>query len=77
MATAWTAKKNGKVVWIQGAIDRQNKVKAVEWAKDFMKQNALIFAPGTAEHFLASTKQDDLADSLLLAMFYLDTYSNQ
>ena len=56
---------------------RQNKVKAVEWAKEFMKQNALIFAPGTAEHFLASTKQDDLADSLLLAMFYLDTYSNQ
>ena len=28
LAAAWTAKKNGKVVWIQGAIDRQNKVKA-------------------------------------------------
>ena len=56
---------------------RQNKVKAVEWATDFMKHNPLVFGPGTAERFLGGGKQDDLADALLLVMFYLDTYSNQ
>ena len=27
--------------------------------------------------FTGAKKQDDLADSLLLVMYYLDTYSNQ
>ena len=56
---------------------KQNKAKAVEWAKSFLHHNALVFAPGTAERFVDNRKQDDLADALLLVMFYLDTYSNQ
>ena len=56
---------------------RQNKQKAVEWATEFIHNNKEVFAPGLADGFLCDAKQDDLADSLLLAMFYLDTYSNQ
>tara|TARA_Y100000768_G_scaffold36748_1_gene24014 strand:- start:1585 stop:2094 length:510 start_codon:yes stop_codon:yes gene_type:complete len=56
---------------------RANKVKAVEWAQLFVANNPTIFANSTSDTFVGSRKKDDLADSLLLVMYYLDTYSNQ
>lgn len=57
---------------------RANKQKAVQWAKQFVLQNPQAFQDGLVVHtFNGSKKQDDLADSLLLIMYYLDTYSNQ
>lgn len=56
---------------------RQNKEKAVEWARDFVLQNAGVFCEGVVAHYQKQAKRDDLADSLLLLMYYLDTYSNQ
>lgn len=56
---------------------RANKQKAVQWAKLFITQNPNTFKAGLAtDRFNGSKKQDDLADSLLLVMYYLDTYSN-
>lgn len=56
---------------------RMNKAKAVEWAKEFVNANPHVFAPTVLDLFVRSGKQDDLADALLLVMYYLDTYSNQ
>ena len=56
---------------------RANKQKAVEWTQSFVEKNGAVFVPGVAELFLRGGKQDDLADALLLVMYYLDTYSNQ
>jgi hypothetical protein len=55
---------------------RANKQKAVEWATQFQQHNKQIFAEGALEAWGARKKRDDLADSLLLVMYYLDTYSN-
>jgi len=55
-----------------------NKERAVAWAREFVRNNELTaFLPGTTARFKAGSKQDDLADALLLCMYYLDTYSNQ
>ena len=43
----------------------------------FVANNGGAFAPGVADLFCRGGKQDDLADALLLVMYYLDTYSNQ
>jgi hypothetical protein len=56
---------------------RANKAKAVEWATQFVRANPAVFVPSVLETFVRGTKQDDLADALLLVMYYLDTYSNQ
>ena len=57
---------------------RMNKQKAVEWAKEFVTRNSQAFVDGlVSRSFASAKKQDDLADSLLLVMYYLDTYSNQ
>lgn len=56
---------------------RTNKAKAVEWATAFVQNNGTALQPGVADLFLRGGKQDDLADALLLIMYYLDTYSNQ
>ena len=56
---------------------RGNKAKAVEWALGFCAANADVFCEGLDTSFHKSKKQDDLADSLLLVMYYLDTYSPQ
>ena len=57
---------------------RLNKHRAVQWAKEFVHNNPTAFMPGlTNRAFSTAPKQDDLADSLLLLMYYLDTYSNQ
>ena len=55
-----------------------NKAKAVEWATAFVQNNGYVFLPGVAaDLYSRGGKQDDLADALLLIMYYLDTYSNQ
>ena len=56
---------------------KANKQRAVEWAKEFIKSSPTAFTKGTEAVFHNSKKLDDLADSLLLVMYYLDTYSNQ
>ena len=56
---------------------RHNKEKAVEWAKDFVDANPGVFDGDLAQQFLKAKKQDDMADALLLAMYYLDTFSVQ
>ena len=57
---------------------RLNKAAAVEWASNFVKSNPCAFgANGCAAWDAKGMKKDDLADSLLLLLYYLDTYSNQ
>lgn len=56
---------------------RKNKIAAVQWVKDFAAQNAGVFTPETLDTFVRGKKQDDLADALLMVLYYLDTYSNQ
>lgn len=56
---------------------RANKQKAVAWAAAFLQANAHAFETTATVNWAARNKQDDLADSLLLVMYYLDTYSNQ
>ena len=56
---------------------RMNKQRAVQWAMDFVTANPGAFHLGVTLPFLQQRKQDDLADSLLLVCYYLDTYSNQ
>lgn len=55
---------------------RGNKLRAVEFVTAFLQRNPTVFAEGVASAMNAK-KADDLADSLLLVLFYLDTYSNQ
>ena len=56
---------------------RGNKAKAVEWALGFCASNPGAFEDNIGDYFQKCKKQDDLADSLLLVMYYLDTYSSQ
>lgn len=56
---------------------RLNKQRAVQWADIFVSQNPDAFQNGTTAAFERLHKRDDLADSLLLVAYYLDTYSNQ
>lgn len=56
---------------------RMNKQRAVEWTTCFLKNNPSAFAHAVADPFAQQHKKDDLADSLLLVAYYLDTYSNQ
>ena len=61
---------------------RANKAKAVEWADNFVQNNPTAFQErmdfgSVSTRFTGTGKQDDLADALLLVMYYLDTYSNQ
>lgn len=56
---------------------RANKQKAVQWAGDFLRANPHAFEVEASGNWHVQRKQDDLADSLLLVMYYLDTYSNQ
>ena len=53
-----------------------NKKRAVSWAKKFVESNPFIFADGVVAKFGVS-KQDDMADALIMLLYYLDTYSNQ
>ena len=56
---------------------RMNKQRAVAWAEQFVQANPHAFQTGVTVPFTAKHKKDDLADSLLLVTYYLDTYSNQ
>jgi len=55
---------------------RANKQRAVDWAKLFVLHNTDVFQDGLKQ-FRDAEKQDDLADALILLLYYLDTYSNQ
>jgi hypothetical protein len=54
-----------------------NKAKAVEWAMEFVLNNPQSFAPGVIDKLSTSKKKDDMADALIMVLYYLDTYSNQ
>ena len=56
---------------------RMNKQRAVQWVEQFVANNKQAFVDGVESPFHNNNKKDDLADSLLLIAFYLDTYSNQ
>ena len=57
---------------------RANKAKAVEWVHEYIDNNPSVFATTSiADRFKKGGKQDDLADALIMVMYYLDTYSNQ
>lgn len=56
---------------------RANKAKAVEWAQEFCDNNPTAFTPEALGVYKKGGKQDDLADALIMVMYYLDTYSNQ
>ena len=56
---------------------RLNKQKAIHWADEFVKANFEILGEGVSTVWSQEKKRDDLADSLLLIMYYLDTYSNE
>jgi hypothetical protein len=51
---------------------KTNKLVAVQWVESFLQTNTSVAPP---EKFHGS-KRDDLADSLLMLLYYLDTYSN-
>lgn len=56
---------------------RLNKQRAIEWVNEFTDANPCVFADELVKRsFKVLKKQDDLADSLLLILYYLDTYSN-
>jgi len=55
---------------------RMNKERAVEWVTDFVCSNPTAFNIGVTSAFEQQNKKDDLADSLLLITYYLNTYSN-
>ncbi|AUD57314.1 Holliday Junction Resolvase RuvC [Pleurochrysis sp. endemic virus 2] len=54
----------------------KNKQKAVDWVQAFSSANPEIFTRGLLDEFRSYKKQDDLADALILCLYYLDTYSN-
>lgn len=56
---------------------RANKQKAVQWASQFKIANPHAFESLALSAWDTKNKKDDLADSLLLVMYFLDTYSNQ
>lgn len=55
---------------------RANKQKAVAWAEEFVQSNRSAFDDGALKNWKQKGKRDDLADSLSMAMYYLDTYSD-
>ncbi|KAL3892824.1 MAG: hypothetical protein SGPRY_014750 [Prymnesium sp.] len=55
---------------------RDNKKRATEWALTYAVNNSDTFTDRSADLFTLSKKQDDFADSLLLLLYYLDTYSD-
>ena len=56
---------------------RGNTAKAVEWVTEFALSNPQAFAPGVTKEYSLSKKKDDMADALIMVLYYLDTYSNQ
>jgi hypothetical protein len=55
---------------------RANKNAAVEWVTDFVEENPNVFSDAARAKFAQKGKRDDLADALLLILYYLDTYSD-
>ena len=58
---------------------RLNKKKAVEWLDMHWEDPMQVFISNTADlqvQWAAEAKKDDLADSMLMLLYFLDTYSN-
>jgi hypothetical protein len=53
---------------------RLNKQAAVQWMQEFVQSVPGLFEPGLVEAAITSRKQDDLADALLMVVYYADTY---
>jgi hypothetical protein len=51
---------------------KANKVAAIAWADAFTANNKAV-----VPEFTWTNKKDDMADALMLVMYYLDTYSPQ
>ena len=51
-------------------------MRATEWALTYVFNHPETFTDRSADLFVNSKKQDDFADSLLLMLYYLDTYSD-
>ena len=58
---------------------RLNKQAAVQWMQDFVASSPKAFAEGVAETALKNhaSKQDDLADALLMVMYFIYTYETK
>ena len=58
---------------------RLNKQAAVQWMNEFVASSPEAFAEGVAETALKNhaSKQDDLADALLMVMYYIYTYETK
>ena len=52
----------------------QNKRAAERGARDRMAAEPELFEPAALESFESETKQDDMADALMLVCFFRDTY---
>jgi hypothetical protein len=55
---------------------RLNKQAAVQWMHEFVQSAPELFEFGLVEAALASRKQDDLADALLMVVYYTETYTD-
>jgi hypothetical protein len=53
---------------------RLNKQAAVQWMQEFVQSVPGLFEPGLVDSAITSRKQDDLADALLMVVYYADTY---
>lgn len=56
---------------------RGNKIRAIEWATEFATNNPEAFAAGVTKEYSLAKKKDDMADALIMVLYYLDTYSDQ
>lgn len=56
---------------------RENKQAAVRFVDSFVHNNPGVLGPLHTDKWRTAAKKDDLADALLLVLYYLDTYSNQ
>tara|TARA_B100000795_G_scaffold261632_1_gene238605 strand:- start:4302 stop:4685 length:384 start_codon:yes stop_codon:yes gene_type:complete len=51
-----------------------NKKAACAWAQQYLSEQPQFFSPDCVQAFHKETKQDDMADALLLVRYFLDTY---
>ena len=54
-----------------------NKAASVAWVRKWLTANSHVVLRTCQANWSRAKKQDDLADALLLVLFYLDTFSNQ
>ena len=59
---------------LSGKDYRENKAKAVLWTRAYVPLQTALFADNVGDVFEKSNKKDDLADALLLLLYYMHTY---